>query len=324
VVTIPGRVVVTGGAGFIGRHVVAELNRRGVDDITIVDHLDARPSKARNLDGLRFGTYLERDDFIDRVRRRTFASPHAVVHLGACSSTTEPDAGYLAENNFRYTRSLCEWALERDFRFVYASSAATYGDGAAGYSDAHDGLSKLRPVNRYAKSKHLFDRWAARAGALDRCVGLKFFNVYGPCEGHKGDMRSMVLKAFEQVRATGRVKLFRSYRPGWAHGEQARDFVDVRDAAAVTAYFLEPGRASGLFNCGTGCARTWLDLVTAVCAAMGRQPSVEFVDMPEAMRAGYQYHTEADVSKLRTAGYATPFIDLERGVRDYVRHLSHS
>jgi ADP-L-glycero-D-manno-heptose 6-epimerase len=320
-VTRSGGVVVTGGAGFIGRHVVAAINRRGEHDLAIVDHLDGCPRKVRNLSGLRFEEYFDRDEFIQLVRRRRIAPPRAILHLGACSSTTETRAGYLARNNYRYTRTLCQWALEHGTRFIYASSAATYGDGALGYHDDHARLPRLRPANLYARSKHLVDLWAWRTGVLDRIVGLKFFNVYGPHEDHKGDMRSMVLKAFEQVRDTGVIRLFRSHVAGCADGAQSRDFVDVRDAAAVAVFFLDETRATGLFNCGTGRARTWLELATFVAEAMGREPRIQFVDMPEPLRAGYQYHTQADVAKLREAGYHSAFIDLEEGVHDYVHHL---
>ena len=240
--------------------------------------------------------------------------------MGACSATTEKDADYLVENNYRYTRQLCEWCLRHGVRFITASSAATYGDGRMGYSDDDAVTPTLRPMNMYGYSKHLFDLWALKHDLYQRIVGLKYFNVYGPHEEHKDDMRSVVHKAYGQILETGKVKLFKSHRPNYRNGEQVRDFVYVKDAVDVTLHFLDHRDALGLFNCGTGQARTWIDLVTAVFAAMDREPNIEFIDMPDHLRDKYQYHTEADMTKLRAAGYAAPFTSLEDGVEDYVRN----
>jgi len=316
------RIVVTGGAGFIGRNLVAALNERGESDILLVDHLGTS-EKWRNLVGLQFEEYLDRDDFLSDVVSRSAPPADVVFHLGACTSTTERNAGYLVENNYRYTRQLCEWCLDHDVRFIYASSAATYGDGSLGYSDADDLVPKLRPLNMYGYSKHMFDLWALRHGLFDRIVGLKYFNVYGPGEDHKGDMRSVVNKAYHQILRTGAVELFRSYRSEYADGEQLRDFIYVRDAVAVTLWFYDRPDVSGLYNCGTGEARTWNDLARAVFAALGRKPDIRYIEMPEAIRATYQYFTRADISKLRRAGYDASFTSLEDGVRDYVvNHLA--
>jgi ADP-L-glycero-D-manno-heptose 6-epimerase len=314
-------VVVTGGAGFIGRHVVAALNQRGYDDVTVVDHLDGRADKVSNLSGLSFRSYLDRTEFLEGVGRSALDRPIGIIHLGACSSTLETDAHYLAENNYRYTRRVCEWAATHGVRFVYASSAATYGSGAAGYLDDEETLPALRPTNRYARSKHVFDLWARATGALRLVAGIKFFNVYGSYEAHKGPMRSVVLKAFEQLAEHGVVRLFRSHVAGCADGEQSRDFVDVRDAAAVAVFLFERPEVNGLFNCGTGRARTWNELASLVARAMGRAPSIEYVDMPGCLRGAYQYHTCAHVSKLRAAGYDAAFIQLEEGIEHYVRAL---
>ncbi len=314
------RVIVTGGAGFIGSRVIAALNARGVSDILVVDHL-GREGKWRNLNGLDFADILGIDEFRYAVRHDALRTVDAVLHLGACSSTTETDADYLLDNNYRFSRELCEWAVDRDARFVYASSAATYGDGALGYSDDPALLPQLRPLNMYGYSKHLFDLWALRQGLLDRIVGLKYFNVYGAPEAHKGDMRSVVHKAWGQIRQTGRLQLFRSHRPEFADGEQVRDFVYVRDAVEVTLFFLDHTNVSGIFNVGTGAGRTWNDLARAVFAAMGRQPSLEYIDMPEAIRATYQYRTEADLTRLREAGCTAAFTPLEEGVREYIGQL---
>lgn len=308
-------IIVTGGAGFIGRNVVDHLNRRGQTDILVTDHLGTS-DKWSNLVGLDFEDIIDRDALFPWLQAHG-AAVKAVLHLGACSATTERDAGYLLENNYRYTRRLAEWCLDHDVRFVYASSAATYGDGAAGYSDDPGRLHLLRPLNMYGYSKHLLDLWALRSGALDRMAGLKFFNVYGPGEDHKGDMRSVVNKAWDEIRATGQVSLFRSYRDEYQDGEQVRDFVYVDDAARLVLHCMDHPSMNGVFNCGTGEARSWLALAHAVFAALGREPSIRFVEMPEQLRDRYQYHTEADLTRLRAAGYTAPFTPLEAGVRDY-------
>jgi ADP-L-glycero-D-manno-heptose 6-epimerase len=311
------RYIVTGGAGFIGSNIVAALNARGEDAILVVDEL-GKDEKWRNLVGLRYEDYWERDHFRHAVQHDALGKVSAVLHMGACSSTTETDASFLAENNYGYTRDLCEWCLRNGVRFIYASSGATYGDGAEGYSDDDEATLRLRPLNMYGYSKHMFDLWALRNRLFDRIAGLKFFNVYGPREDHKGEMRSVVHKAYGQILESGEVKLFASYRPEYRDGEQVRDFVYVRDAVSVCLWLLDNRRAAGLFNVGTGKARTWLDLARAVFAALGREPQIRFIDMPEALRAKYQYRTEADISKLRRAGYDEPFAELENGVRDYV------
>ena len=312
-------IIVTGGAGFIGRNIVAALNARGRDDIIIVDNL-GKSEKWKNLVGLRYEDYRDKDLFLTDVLCNTLPRAEAVFHMGACTSTTEKDAGYLAENNYRCTRSLCEWCLENGARFIYASSAATYGDGSLGYSDDDAVTPTLRPLNMYGYSKQMFDLWALKRRLFDRIVGMKYFNVYGPCEDHKGDMRSVVHKAHDQIRKTGEVQLFKSYKPEYKDGEQMRDFSYVKDAVNVTLHFFDNRDVSGLFNCGTGRARTWIALVTAVFAAMGKEPNIRFIEMPEHLREKYQYHTQADMTKLRSAGYAAAFTSLVEGVRDYVQN----
>jgi ADP-L-glycero-D-manno-heptose 6-epimerase len=310
-------IVVTGGAGFIGSALVWKLNQQGIDDILIVDHL-ATSEKWKNLAHLTFSDYLPKAEFLRRVEDGTFSPvPQAMVHLGACSSTTERDADYLLANNARYSRVLAEWCLARDVRFIYASSAATYGDGSQGYVDADEVTPRLRPLNQYGYSKQVFDLWALRTGALAKIVGLKFFNVFGPNEYHKGDMSSVIYKAFHQIRATGQVQLFKSYRDEYPDGGQQRDFIYVKDCVDVIWWLLGQ-RLGGLFNLGTGQARSWNDLAAAVFAAMGRERRIEYIEMPEALRGRYQYYTQADMSRLRATGCPIEFRSLEASVRDYV------
>ena len=317
----PGRIIVTGGAGFIGSHLVEALNQRGWTDILVVDQLGRDP-KWRNLVGLQVSEVLQGDAFREALHADRLPPAAAVFHFGACSSTTETDTGYLLDTNYRYSVDVCEWCLRHGTRFVYASSAATYGDGAQGYADTDAVTPTLRPLTPYGFSKQLFDLWALHRGHLRSVVGLKFFNVYGPRETHKGDMRSLVHKAVEQLEATGELCLFKSHRPEYRDGEQVRDFVWVGDAVQVALFFLEHPAVSGLFNCGTGQGRTWLDLARAVGRALGREPRIRFIDMPEVLRPRYQYRTVADLRKLRAAGYAAAFTALDEGVRATVHAVT--
>ena len=313
------RVLVTGGAGFIGSALVWALNRRGCERIVVCDRLGT-DEKWRNLAPLRFADYVEADDLLPRLQSGALGKFDLVLHMGACSSTTETDASFLIRNNYEFTRDLAAWALGQKTRFVYASSAATYGDGSAGMDDDDGKLDKLRPLNMYGYSKHLFDLHAQRAGFLNQITGLKYFNVFGPNEAHKGDMRSLVHKSFGQVQAGGVIRLFKSYRSDFRDGEQKRDFLYVKDAVAMTLHLAASKRAGGLFNIGSGKARTWLDLARAVFAALKRKPKVEFIEMPEAIRDKYQYFTQANLSRLRAAGYTAPVTSLEDAVSDYVRN----
>jgi ADP-L-glycero-D-manno-heptose 6-epimerase len=247
----------------------------------------------------------------------------AVFHLGACSSTIETDASYLIKNNYEYTKILAQWATRprrAGIHFIYASSAATYGDGSSGFSDDEAKLEELRPLNMYGYSKHLFDLWTRRTGLLKKIVGLKYFNVFGPNEYHKADMRSFVLKAFEQINATGKVCLFKSYKSEYADGEQVRDFLYVKDAVDMTFFFFDNPKITGLFNIGAGLARSWNDLVKAVFAALGKKPNIEYIDMPESIRNQYQYYTCADISKLRKASYKKQITPLDEAIKDYVQN----
>ncbi|NHZ45220.1 ADP-glyceromanno-heptose 6-epimerase [Nitratidesulfovibrio liaohensis] len=311
--------IVTGGAGFIGSAMVWKLNRMGIDDIIVVDNL-ATTEKWKNLVNLRYADYIHRDGFMDMVLHGDLPwEVDAIVHMGACSSTTERDADFLMENNFRYSRMLCTLAMQTGARFVNASSAATYGDGTLGFSDDDALMPRLKPLNMYGYSKQLFDLWARREGLLDSIASLKFFNVYGPNEYHKDDMRSVICKSFHNVNNAGRITLFRSNHPDYADGGQMRDFVYVKDCVEVMWWLLQHPEVGGVFNVGTGTSRTWNDLARAVFASMDREPVIEYMDMPVHLAGKYQNYTQASMDKLRRAGCDVPFRSLEDGVDDYVR-----
>ena len=313
-------IVVTGGAGFIGSAIIAALNNRGISDIIVVDELGT-DAKWKNLRNLSFADYFEKADFLKMVVNKQIDWPvKAVFHMGACSSTTETDASYLAKNNYEYTKLLAQWAVDADIRFIYASSAATYGDGEKGFVDNEEKIDQLKPLNMYGYSKQMFDLWARRGGMLKKIAGLKYFNVFGPNEYHKADMRSFVLKAFEQINAEGRVRLFKSHNRQYADGEYVRDFIYVKDAVDMTLFFLDNPKIAGLFNIGTGKTRNWNDLVKAVFAAMDKKPKIEYVPMPGPIRNQYQYFTEADITKLRNAGYNKKTTSLEEAIKDYVQN----
>lgn len=312
------RILVTGAGGFIGSALVHALNQRGIQQIIVTDFL-GEDEKWRNLLPLAFEDYVPADDFLSDVEKDPdhYGRFAAVFHLGACSSTTVRDADYVLKNNYAYTKSLCRWSLFSGARFVYASSAATYGDGTAGMDDKTEDLSRFRPLNLYGYSKQLFDLYACREEILSDIVGIKYFNVFGPNEYHKGDMRSLVCKAYDEIRETGRIRLFKSHKPEYADGAQMRDFIYVKDAVEMTLQLAENEEVGGLYNVGSGVARTWNDLAKSLFAAIGKEPVIEYFDMPESLRHQYQYHTCADISKLREAGYAKPTASLEDAVRDY-------
>jgi len=313
-------IVVTGGAGFIGSAIVWKLNKLGHDKIIIVDEL-GKDEKWKNLNGLKYSDFYNKDDFMGLVLQRGLPfKATAILHLGACSSTTEKDADFLIDNNYHYSQELAKYCLENGVRFIYASSAATYGDGSNGYNDDENSLGELRPLNMYGYSKYLFDSWIKRNSLLDKVVGLKYFNVYGPNEYHKGEMRSVVHKAFEQVRDFGKVRLFKSYKSEYKDGEQKRDFIYVKDAVDMTLYFLDHQDKNGIFNIGTGHAQTWVELVKALFDAVGKPVNIEFIDMPEEIREKYQYFTEANLKKLKNAGYNKNILNVRDGVTDYVKN----
>jgi ADP-L-glycero-D-manno-heptose 6-epimerase len=316
-------VVVTGGAGFIGSHIVSHLAALGLR-IVISDRFGSG-DKWRNIVSARLYDFVRPEmlsEWLDHHRGKVAA----IVHMAAISSTTETDIDRFVANNIRLTLDLWEWCAANATRLIYASSAATYGDGRAGFSDDQSpaALAALRPLNAYGWSKHVVDRRVVEDVVLGRpsppqWAGLKFFNVYGPNEAHKGDMQSVVGKIYPIIEAGGAVTLFRSHNPSYRDGGQLRDFVYVKDCVATVGWLLQNPQVTGLFNVGTGAARSFLDLVDAVGAAVGRSPKVRFVDTPAELRDKYQYFTQADLTKLRTAGFGEPFHSLEDGVRDLVQ-----
>lgn len=313
-------ILVTGAAGFIGSAVVWELNNAGRTDLVLCDRFGSS-EKWKNLRTRRFEDYVEAEDLFRRLADASWAGKvEAVLHIGACSSTKEWDMTFLHGNNVAYSQRLGEWAAERGAKFIYASSAATYGDGSLGFSDRDELTPKLEPLNPYGFSKWLVDMWAIRHDFPARAVGLRFFNVFGPNEYHKGDMASVIFNAFEKVKRERLIKLFKSHRPDFGDGEQSRDFVYVKDVARVVRYFLERPETQGIYNVGTGKARSFNDLAKALFGGLDLTPNIEYFDMPEELRDKYQYFTEADLAKLREAGYTEEFTPLEDAVDDYVRN----
>jgi ADP-L-glycero-D-manno-heptose 6-epimerase len=318
------KLIVTGGAGFIGSAIVWRLNELGYEDILVIDRHDDS-GKKKNLEPLRFHDFVDADDFIGRLG--DFRETDVIIHMGACSSTTATDEAYMMSNNYQYTVDLAEFAVANNVRFIYASSAATYGDGSAGMADGTKRLDDLKPLNLYGRSKHLFDQYATENGMFENIVGLKYFNVFGPNENHKGDMRSLVNKAFDQINQTGKLQLFKSANPDYADGEFGRDFVYVKDAVEMTLHFMEPlataagsDKAGGLFNVGSGRMNTWNALADAIFKALDLPKNVEYVDMPEILREKYQYHTQADLTRIRNTGYSADTTQLDAAVADYVRN----
>ncbi len=310
-------IIVTGGAGLIGSAVVSYLNKKGREDIIIVDNL-SKTEKWKNLVGKKYDEYIHKSKFIEELLEDSLPEIEAIIHMGACSSTTELDADYLYSNNTEYTRILMEWSIENNVRFIYASSAATYGDGSKGYSDDHDVTPNYRPLNMYGYSKQFLDEVAIKSGLINNVCGLKFFNVFGPNEYHKGSMTSVVYNSFFQIKENGSVKLFKSENPDYADGEQMRDFVYVKDVAKIIYWLMKNPKINGIFNIGTGQARTWNDLVKSVFSALDLTPSIEYIPMPQHLKKKYQYYTKADNQKLMDAGCPVKFTKLEDAVKDYV------
>jgi len=310
-------IVVTGGAGMIGSALVNRLNELGEENILVVDHLTTS-EKWKNLVALRYVDYLDRDQFIEQLETGKIKNIDTIFHLGACSATTEKDSNYLMENNYRYTLRIAQWVESNPTcRFIYASSAATYGDGEHGYFDNESELEKLRPLNMYGYSKHLFDLKAKREGWLKSIVGLKFFNVYGPNENHKGSMRSVMNKSFPDVYIDGKISLFQSHRDDYGDGEQLRDFIYVKDTVEMMIWFRTNRSVGGIFNIGTGTARSWNEVARAMFLAAGKPENISYVPMPELLQGKYQYYTCAELSKLRSIGCTIQPRSLEEAMIDY-------
>ena len=309
-------IIVTGGAGFIGSCIVRTLNDAGYTDIIVVDNI-CSTDKWRNLINKKYTEYISRNDFLVKLPEFSGKVSH-VFHMGACSATTERDFDFLYNNNFRFTKELWKFCTDEKIAFYYASSAATYGDGACGFDDKTD-ISVLRPLNGYGYSKQLFDLWVEKqiTAPAQHC-GFKFFNVYGPNEYYKGSMASVIFHSFNKISETGQMELFKSYKEGYEDGMQLRDFVYVKDLCKVMIFMMKHPDINGRFNLGTGKARSFYDLCANTFAAMGLTANIKFIDMPESLRPKYQYFTKADMSKLRSVGYDEPFYSLEDGIKDYV------
>lgn len=311
------KVIVTGGAGFIGSCIIRELNDFGVEDIVVVDNI-ASTDKWKNLVNKKYIRYYNKNNFLNELYN--FKDFDYIIHMGACSATTEKDFDYLNINNVEYTKTLWNFCVENKIRFIYASSAATYGDGRFGFDDKNE-ITDLIPLNGYGYSKQLFDIWAKKQTKKPlQWVGFKFFNVYGPNEYFKGSMASVIMHGYNSIKKSNRIKLFKSYKEGYGDGEQKRDFIYVKDICKVIKFMIENKEVSGLFNLGTGEARSFYDLAKATFNALSLNENIEFIDMPENIKEKYQYFTQAEMDKLRKVGYNDKFYSLEEGIKDYVQN----
>lgn len=312
--------ILTGGAGFIGSCLLAKLNSQGIDDIIVVDNLDDS-RKWRNLLGKRFYDYIPKDKFLKLLKNNRLPVPKHIIHMGACSSTLVEDYDYLMSNNYEYSRKLGTWAFEHRVPFIYASSAATYGDGSFGYDDSDKNTLRLKPLNIYGQSKQFFDLWLLKNGNASQAVGLKFFNVFGPNEYHKAEMMSVICQRFDELKSGLPMRLFKSYSAQYQDGEQKRDFIYVKDAVEVIYYFYKSPQISGIYNLGTGVARSWNDLAKAMFSALKMTSKIEYIEMPLAIRDKYQYFTQANMLKLRSCGCQHKFSSLEEAIKDYSTYL---
>lgn len=325
-------IIVTGGAGFIGSNLVAALEERGYGDIVICDRLGME-DKWKNIAKREIRDIIKPENFLSWLESHA-KDVELIFHMGAVSSTTEVDADLIVENNFIFSRRLWKWCAENGTRFIYASSAATYGNGEEGFDDdeSPEGLARLRPMNPYGWSKHAFDRRVASIVHTDRTkekiplqwAGLKFFNVYGPNEYHKGEQKSVVCKLYPQIVAGAAAKLFRSHDVNYDDGGQVRDFIYVGDCVDVMLWLYDNPKVNGLFNIGTGKGRSFNDLAQAAFKAAGKAPKISYMEMPQELQSRYQYYTQADVSKLRNAGYDRPFTEVEEGVARYIKDFLSS
>jgi ADP-L-glycero-D-manno-heptose 6-epimerase len=315
-------IVLTGGAGFIGSCFLWKLNQEGIRDVLVVDHLD-NSEKWKNLIGKSYCDYIQKNDFFNAVVNKQAPKPQSIVHLGACSSTTLSNADYYIKDNYKYSKVLALWAFELGIPFIYASSAATYGDSKHNCDDDISKIRNLSPTNMYGFSKHMFDLWLSNNNYTNKATGIKFFNVFGPNEYHKGDMRSIICKNFDDVLDKGAIKLFKSYNANYPDGEQRRDFVYIKDVVSVLWFLFKNPSKTGMFNLGTGKSRTWNDIAKAMFAVMGKKENIDYVDMPDFLKSKYQYFTEAKMDNLKRAGYDKPFMELEDSVKDYCSYLKN-
>jgi len=314
-------IVITGAAGFIGSVLAWKMNHLGKKDLLLVDQKAKNAPKWENLRKRQFEIYLESDEFIGRLEKKEFDGKiSAIFHLGACSDTTEMDKAYLKRNNSGYSERIAEWCVSHGVYLQYASSAATYGDGSLGFSDADDLTPGLKPLNPYGQSKLDFDIWTLNRRYDTKITGFRYFNVYGPNEYHKGHMRSLAQKGFEQVVKEGKLRLFKSYKKEYPDGGQKRDFIYVKDAVEAMIWFYQNPKVKGIFNLGSGKAQSWNELAEAIFAACGKPKNIEYIDMPDTLKNQYQYFTEADMAKLRSAGCAMKFRAVDKGVKDYVQN----
>ena len=316
-------IILTGGAGFIGSCFLWKLNSEGISDIIVVDELD-NSDKWKNLQGKKFKDYIQKDEFLRLIDENKLPKPKHIVHMGACSSTTVTDGDYFISNNYEYSKIIAQWALEHNAPFLYASSAATYGDGGNGYDDADEVTKVLRPLNMYGFSKQLFDMWVINNGYEKKVTGIKFFNVFGPNEYHKDEMRSIVCKKFNEAAVDGCIRLFKSYKEEYSDGDQKRDFIYVKDAIEVMFWMFKNPEAAGIFNLGTGIAHTWNELAGAMFKALGKTSKIEYIQMPEYLRPKYQYFTQSKMDKIRKSGCDFKFTSLDAAVADYVSYLKNN
>ncbi len=314
-------IIVTGGAGLIGSATIWALNKKGREDIIVVDDV-THDEKEHNLAPLKYEVLVGISEFREKLKNGEYNDQNieGIIHLGACSATTEKNWDYLLDNNVQYTEEIIRWCVDRGARCVYASSAQTYGHGEHGYEDDHDLFDQLKPFSLYGKSKLDVDIWARDAGYLSEIVGIRYFNIFGPNEWHKEGMQSVMCKKFPELKADEPMTLFRSYNDEFQDGESKRDFMYVKDAVDVTLFFLENKDANGVFNVGNGTARSWNDVAKAMFSALGKEPKIEYIDMPEELRGNYQYFTQANIKKLRAAGYSGTFWSLEDSITDYVQN----
>ncbi|QEK12887.1 ADP-glyceromanno-heptose 6-epimerase [Crassaminicella thermophila] len=311
-------ILVTGGSGFIGSNIIHSLNQQGIYDILVADRLDTS-DKWKNMADTIITDYIDKDKLFEMLLSKNI---EAIIHMGACTNTMEQDAKKMIEDNYEFSKKLWQYCTKNCIKFIYASSAAIYGDGSSGFTE-NINIDSITPLNPYAYSKLLFDRWAMKQkNTPPYWAGLRFFNVYGPRESHKGRMASMAFHAYNQIQNQGKVKLFKSNNINYKHGEQKRDFIYVKDVADIVLFFYKtPSFPSGIYNVGSGCARTFNDLALAVFNACQLPANIEYIDMPIELEGKYQYYTKADITKLRKIGYSNSFTSLEQGISDYISYL---